>query len=422
MAKRILFYISFFLSCQVMAQTDVLPVCHFMKDTTQRLLIQARGNYFFASDAITNQFASDYYRGIFLTDETKDHVTSNLSGKNIFAGEANWDLSVTFHPDSSNRNVEAFIAFRSLSHADARFPRDFFELFFRGNKMFAGQTTDLGDFFFQQYSVRQLVFGIGNKFNISPGRRLYLGADLAINNGISFFKVEGRSSSLYTDPGGEFIDADLHAVLMTDDSAAQHPSKLDGNGYSGDVYLEYETEKSTLSFSVENFGSVHWNKWSTRVSLDSTFHFDGIDIRDIFEVGDSIKVTDVSLDSVFYRNYVQNKTEERITTRLPMKISGLYTFVVMENKLSASVGIDLLLNTYSAMRYLGGLNWKLNRSDEIGFVAAAGGYTPFHAGLRIMHLFPWHLKIEIGSAYLYPMVNFKTGKSQGAYLSLSKSF
>lgn len=403
------------------AQTDLNAGSHFMKDSTQRFLLDVRSNYFFASDAITNEFASDYYLGKFLADGLKDGVSKNLTDQNLFAGEINWDVSLTFHPDTNNRKVETYIAYRNRGHVDSRFSKDFFQLFFHGNEMFAGKTADLGDFSFQQFSYRQIVFGISNQFDIPGKGKIFIGADIAINQGMKFLKVKGRSSTLYTDPGGEYIDADLHATIFTDDSAAQHPSKLDGTGYSGDFYLEYETEKSLLAFSVENFGSIHWNKWSTQVSLDSTFHFDGIDVRDLFDIGDSIKVQ-TSLDSTFYQNFAKSRTEQRITTQLPMKISGSYSLMFPECKLTATLGIDVLLNTYSTMRYFAAVNYKINRSNQVGLTMATGGYTGLHGGLSFLHLFPWHLKLEIGSNYLYPMMSFKTGKSQGAYLSLSKSF
>jgi hypothetical protein len=395
---------------------------HFMKDTSESFLFTLRANYFFASDAITNRFAGNYFLGKFLDNNLKDDVSKNLSSQNLFAGEANWEASLTFHPDTNDRKAEAFIAFRSHQHSDARFSRDLFELFFRGNKTFAGKTADLGDFFFQSYSYRQFVFGIGNAFTLSKSERLYIGADIAINQGIKFLKVEGRSSSLYTDPDGEYIDADLHATILTDDSAAQHPSKLDGTGYSGDIYLEYETENSALAFSAENFGSIHWNKWSTQVSLDSTFRFEGVDVRDLFEIGDSIKVIDGALDSVFYKNYISNRSEQRVITQLPMKISGSYTVFFHEKKLAATLGIDALLHTYSTMRYYLGVNCWLNRSNRIGLLAASGGYTNFHGGLSYLHVFPWHLQLEAACNYLYPILSAENGKSQGAYLSLSKSF
>ena len=393
-----------------------------MKDSLQNFLFTLRGNYFFSSGVITNEFATDYYRGKFLSVDIKDGVSDNLTSINSFAGEANWEASLTFHPDTNNRKVEAFIAYRNRSYSGAKFSEDFFNLFFRGNKMFAGKTADLSDFAFQQYSYRQIVFGIGNHFSLSENKKLYLGADIAINQGIKFLRINGGHSTLYTDPGGEYIDADLHATILTDDSAAQHPSRLDGSGYSGDIYIEYETENSLLSFSAENFGSIQWNKWSTKVSLDSTFHFEGIDVKDIFEIGDSIKVTGVALDSVFYINYVRNKSEQRVTTRLPMKISGSYTLLLNEINVSTTFGIDVLLNTYSSVRYFGGINYKLNRANRVGIILASGGYTAFQAGLSFIHFFPWRLKLELGSNSIYPMITYKSGKSQGAYLSLSKSF
>src|SRR6185436_8027796 len=174
-------------------------------------------------------------------------VTKNLSSMNHFGGEAQWDVSLTFHPDTGNTKVEAYVGFRNRVHSSSNFSKDFFEIFFRGNKMFEGETADLSDFSFQQYTYRQFVFGLGNEFQISDKGKLYLGADLAINRGISFLNISTENATLYTSDGGEFLYADLNASIYTDDSSGQHPSKLDGSGYSGDFYLEYETENNLLS-------------------------------------------------------------------------------------------------------------------------------------------------------------------------------
>jgi len=403
-------------------QTDLETSSHFMKDSMHTVLFNLRGNYFFGSDAITNEFASHYYLGKFIDEELKDNVTKNLSTMNRFGGQASWDASLTFHPDTSNNKVEAYIAFRTRLHSSATFSKDFFELFFRGNKMYAGETADLSNFSFQNYKYHQFVFGIGNEFRISDNGKLYLGADLAINRGIEFLDVTTENAVLYTAEDGEYIYADLHAKIYTDDSTEQHPSKLDGSGYSGDFYLEYESENSLLSFSVENYGSIQWNKWSTIVTLDSSFSFEGIEVKDLFDIGDSIRITGANLDSTYYQNFVNNKKEGRVTTMLPMKVSGFYTFYFNNRNVSATAGIDALLNTNAKNRYYAGVAWKINRSNKIGVNMATGGYTSFHMGLGITHWFPWNVKLEVGSHYLYPMITYKTGKSQGAYLSLSKSF
>jgi hypothetical protein len=406
----------------VHGQTDLETSTHFMKDSMHSVLINIRGNYFFASDAITNEFASHYYLGKFIDEELKDNVTKNLSSMNKFGGQALWDVSATFHPDTGNHKVEAYVAFRNRVHTSARFPKDLFEVFFRGNKMFAGQTADLSDFSFQKFTYRQFVFGLGNEFRISDESKLYLGANLAINLGIEFLDVRTDHASLYTASDGEFLYADFHATIQTDDSAGQHPSKLDGSGYSGDFYLEYETEKSLLSFSVENYGSIVWNKWSTTITLDTSFNFEGIDVKDLFDFEDSIRITGADLDSIYYQNFVQDRKEERITTMLPMKISGMYTHYFNNRTLAATVGADVLLHTNAENRYYAGVSYKISRTNQLGLNVATGGYTSFHMGLGYTHWFPWDVKFEIGSHYLYPMITYKTGKSQGAYLSLSKSF
>jgi hypothetical protein len=419
--KHHLFFILLCCAMSLRGQTDLETSSHFMKDSMHTVLLNIRGNYFFGSDAITNEFASHYYLGKFIDDDLKNNVSKNLSPMNHFGGQALWDVSLTFHPDTGNNKVEAYIAYRSRFHSSSGFPKDFFEIFFRGNKMFAGETADLSNFSFQQFSYKQFVVGIGNEFSISGNAKLYVGANLAINRGNSFLDVTTKEATLYTAEDGEFIYADLHASIQTDDSSEQHPSNLDGSGYSGDFYIEYETEKSLLSFSVENYGSIQWNKWSTTVNLDSSFTFEGIEVRDLFDIEDSVKIRGANLDSMFYQNYVHDRKEERVTTMLPMKISGFYRLYINPN-IAATVGMDVLLHTNASNRYYAEVAYKMNRTNQLGITVATGGYTTFHMGLGIVHWFPWNVKVEVGSHYLYPMITYKSGKSQGAYLSLSKSF
>ena len=105
-----------------------------------------------------------------------------------------------------------------------------------------------------------------------------------------------------------------------------------------------------------------------------------------------------------------------------MKVSASWTLFFNAHKIAATFGADLLVNTYASIRYFAGINYKINRSNSLGVMIASGGYTDFHAGLNFTHLFPRHMKLELGSNYIYPMITYKSGKSQGAYLSLSKSF
>jgi len=406
----------------VHGQTELEMSSHFMKDSLHTALFNIRGDYFFGSDAVTNEFALQYYQGKFIDEAMKDNVSKNLSAMNRFGGQALWDVSLSFHPDTANKKVEAYIGYRQRVHSSSRFSKDFFEVFFRGNKMYEDDIADLSDFSFQQFTYRQFVFGIGNEFRLSENERLYLGADLAINRGMKFLDVKTGHAILYTAVDGEYLYADLHATIHRDDSTSQHPSKLDGTGYSGDFYLEYETDGSPLSFSVENYGSIVWNKWSTTVSLDTSFSFEGIEVKDLFEIQDSIRITGADLDSTYYQNFVQDRKEERVTTMLPMKISGFYTAYFYNRMLSATAGIDVLLNANARNRYYAGISYKINRTNQLSISGATGGYTTFHMGLGYTHWFPWNITVAVGSHYVYPMITYKTGKSQGAYLSLSKSF
>src|SRR6185436_5515205 len=142
-------------------------------------------------------------------------------------------------------------------------------------------------------------------------------------------------------------------------------------------------------FSVENYGSIQWNKRSTSITIDSSFSFEGIEVKDLFDIVDSVRLKGVNLDSMLYDNYVHDKEEGRVTTLLPMKVSGLYTLYFNNHNISATVGMDVLLHANAQNRYYAGATYKINRSNQLGVTVATGGYTSFHAGLGYTHWFPW---------------------------------
>jgi hypothetical protein len=107
---------------------------------------------------------------------------------------------------------------------------------------------------------------------------------------------------------------------------------------------------------------------------------------------------------------------------LPGKVSAVYSRNLMDKRLAARVGIDWLFNTTADLRYHLGADYTLNKSNRIGIVIAYGGFTALHGGLNYVHLFPKKFRLELGSNYLFSMINYKKGLAQGGYLAISKGF
>ena len=94
----------------------------------------------------------------FITNEMKDAVSSKLKSKNQFGAGFRYEFSYRHRPDSmfGLENSYYQVGFRDIYHLDSRFNKDVFELYFRGNKNFAGKSADLGNFEFKQLFYQQL--------------------------------------------------------------------------------------------------------------------------------------------------------------------------------------------------------------------------------------------------------------------------
>ena len=110
-----------------------------------KVLYAIDADYSFASTAITNRLGLEYFKKGFISDEMKDDVSANLFRTNRFAAEFNSGITVAQSLDTIFGLLKgsSFIRLSTRAHIDSKFEDDLFEIFFRGNKNYAGKTAML---------------------------------------------------------------------------------------------------------------------------------------------------------------------------------------------------------------------------------------------------------------------------------------
>jgi hypothetical protein len=403
------------------AQSDFNLADEFMLDTNASSKLILHSGYFFSSNAMTNEMAGKYAVNSFITDEVKDGVSKNLESKNRFGAGYDANLFFVFHPDSLKKNFSAFVGVRIRNHIDSRFPKDLFEMFFRGNKGFADKTADFSDFELQSYQYKQFSVGLANAYPLHSGK-LYLGAGINITGGRRFTRIQSEHSTLYTQPEGEYLDADFDILYQRDDSAAAKLLPTEGKGIAIDFFAEYETHSNNKIFiGVENFGNIFWNRYSTNLHIDSAFRFEGIDVSDLFNFNDSLRST-ISIDSTYYQNFLTNRVKERITTKLPATFTAAFTHPFLQTRYNVTIGASYLAFANAMVRYFVTGQYKMNAKNEFLLTLAYGGYDGFNVGLKYERQFSHGFSVEVGSDYLSSMILLNKGHSQGAFVSLAKKF
>ena len=115
--------------------------------------------YYFASNAITNRFVSDFLRNSFIDNAKKDNISTKLTPLNKLGIESNTDIKYTHRNDTVFGLPKSFfsVSLTNRYHINSRFRKDVFELYFRGNKEYAGKKADLNDFIYNQVFYQQLI-------------------------------------------------------------------------------------------------------------------------------------------------------------------------------------------------------------------------------------------------------------------------
>ena len=128
--------------------------------------IQLSGGYFYDSNSITNEFALEYFRNGFIDEDMKDNVSGRLSGENRFGGSAKTELRYTRYTDSlfSMKNCFYSVALSNYYDVFSGFSDDAFELYFRGNKEYAGKKAELSNFEYQNLTYQQINFSFGHRY------------------------------------------------------------------------------------------------------------------------------------------------------------------------------------------------------------------------------------------------------------------
>jgi hypothetical protein len=390
-----------------------------MPERVAKHRIYLDADYSFASNAVTNNFAKDYYRGVFITNERKDEVSKNLDSYNRFGLQVNTRAAFNVGFDSLFGLKNSWLTFSISDHylISSSFKKDVFELYFRGNKNYAGSTADLSHFSLNQFRYQQFSIGFGHQFTKDRAYFSYY-AGLSLTKGNDLLTIRSDETSLYTDPYGEslFLEADI--TLQRSDSSARTWKAWKGTGVGTDLQFNWtDSSNNQFSISVYNFGFTTWNKRSTVISSDTAFNFYGVDVSNIFDFTSSVR-SDINLDSSLVQPYLKERTSRSITTLMPGRFVVSYT---------SSIKSRLLLNI-TADHY-----WMADYLPSVvispGFHLPAhtfwlttrfGGYGGFFAGLAYQfHANNWEAGIR--SEYLSGILD-PNGRGQGAVFSIARSF
>ncbi len=384
--------------------------------------ISISSNYFFDSDAITNRFALAYFRNEFIDNNKKDEVSKGLSKLNRFGAGFSNEIKYSKYNDTIFGLAHSFysISLNDIYHLNCKFSKDAFELYFRGNKSYAGKNASLGDFVFNQIVYRQVNFTFGHEYKFDKDKFGYE-AGIGFNFGRKLYRIESPKAELYTDINGEYLDLNADIDIHRSDSSNDVLSSLNGFGFSGNFSFFWKNKKNNkLTVSADNVGYIKWNDQSSFTHADTSFRFEGVDVSDVFLLSDTIHKP-ISLDSSLVEPYLTDKLKNSFSYKLPALFKLTYRYILKPEKLDVEGEVGYLLFAEATPIESLSLGYSFTNNQRIVIKAGYGGYTDFRIGISCNFLFLKRWMLTLQSDQLSEM--FKSdGNAQGAFLSLSAYF
>jgi Family of unknown function (DUF5723) len=394
----------------------------FDRDSTFHNSLTISSDYYFASNAITNQFALAYFRNEFIDNVKKDNVTDHLSSLNRFGTEflAQIKYSSTNKTIFNLPNSFFSVSLNSRYHVNSEFKYDAFQLYFRGNSAYRNKTADLGSFVYNQVYYQQVNFTFGHKFKRDENK-FGFAAGLNYNNGQKLYVIDAERATIFTDDQGKYLDLDANIEIHQSDSSNDELSSFNGAGCSADLYWFWTNKKNnTLKISATNFGFISWNSETAFIKADTALRFNGVDVSNLFLLSDSVKEV-ISLDSSLVEPYLSEREKKNYFYLLPANLSLSYQYQ-LQHGINLEGSVEYLFFAGSTLRESLTISYEFNSKSNVSLIASNGGYTGFNAGLAFTTFFLNRWRFTAQSDYLTGMFNSSQGIAQGAFVSLTAYF
>lgn len=379
-----------------------------------QFIISADGSLDIGSNAITSKFFKSYYTGQYLDAELKEKTFKKLKANNRMGFDLTYNLQIAQLPDSGSA-WGYYAGFNNVFHLDMGFREDLFKLYFSGNKDYAGQTAELGESSFQLLSYRQLKGGF-----VKQSEKSLWGLGISLIKGDQYASGKLEKGNLFTEQDGLYIDLETKLTAQFSDTGNTSFSNMAGWGMGLDFFYSTQlNEKSKLNIEVTDLGFIAWNPQSITIENDTSIHWEGVEVGNIINIGDSLFngfTTDSILDTL-------NATASHgaFSKLLPGYVSVSYYNQVKE-KLALNAGITHRLNAnYFPYIYFG---TDINLGQKVKFMGrlSYGGYATLGLGLGMKFDITKLLVLQVNSNHIEGYLLPGAATAQGVYVNLLAHF
>jgi hypothetical protein len=254
-----------------------------------------------------------------------ENAISKLASKNFISLSFRMNLVETGF--KVKKNYFTFNVAEKLNF-NLTFPKELFELLFRGNGAFVGQEVDLKRMSFDLTHYREYAIGWARDLS----KKVTFGTRIKYLYGMENVSSAKTNLNFYTNPDDYALELNSDYIIntsMASNSEGSSGSYLFGfknTGWATDLSTTYKyNDRWKFNASIIDLGFIRWkSNVKNFVTLNGSYHFDGVDLNDFMSNNGSSSsdssssfghVTD-SISSSF--NPEENK--DAYTTYLPTQI------------------------------------------------------------------------------------------------------
>ena len=409
MKKHISSILFLFITC--FANTQSLDFIFEDSISTNRLIEFSSQNTY-NSSALSNAFMSKFIYG----GELNSELINDNSQKefNVIGGE--FDQKLSYYDGSLFKkypNLGLTIAASDHNFISSSYKNDLYNLVFKGNANYLGDTLDFSYTHFQYLHYQNYGIGVYDKRSFS-----YIRLGFVVGNSSTNFRF-GKSVFNTNTLGDEiYFDAKVSGHTTLKDSSTNYLSKY-GYGFALELNHNFilktqNGKKHIINFNISNLGSIFWNNKTTSYKIDSALTFSGIDYTDIKYY--SNYETDAIADSIGLIS-----TKRTVRESLPIKfLIQKVPFYSLTQKWQPTFGFkSILIPDYRPLVYAG-IYFQPNKYVGLSSKLIIGGFGGLRLGLNAK--FWINDKISLGISTLdfigTTSNTFGKGKSANFFLSV----
>ena len=368
------------------------------------------------SNGINSALINKFIFGGHIDSADKAQSSKFLRAKNNFGFNLNYDVSAFI---KGNKKFDFLFGLKNQEVLNATYTRDFFNLMFYGNKMYAGSTANLAycnvsALRFQEVKIGAIMHSVDSVAKIGVSLSFIKGEQL-------FYLKTNKNSSLFTSSDGSELQFNSNFNLAVSDTNNKNLTTFNGVGASADIFFEtpYKSKlgkQSILTVNANNIGFIHWRNNSVQYSSDSTLRFNGYNIKNIFDLKDST-LNRINSDSAFKK--LANARKENFNVNIPTNLV-IINKIIWSNPFSTAFGFRYIFNANYKPYVFIEPEYKYKKFT-FGFHTGYGGYVRLNVGASIMYnTAAWCVRLGSNSLQGFILPKYSTG--QGIFFSLAKKF